>query len=69
EFETEVGQERWSWFAGPTLHYGGKSWWATLTWFQQIRGGGEKFAGQDDNDLHLIEKTKQEVRVKFGFEF
>lgn len=69
EFETEVGQERWSWFAGPSLHYGGKDWWATVTWFKQIKGGGEKFEEQDDNDLHLIEKTKQEVRVKVGFEF
>ena len=69
EFETEVGQERWSLFAGPTLHYGGKDWWATLTWFQQLRGGGEKFDGQDDTGLHLIEKTKQEVRLKFGIEF
>jgi hypothetical protein len=69
EFETEVGQERWSVFAGPTLHYGGKEFWATLTWFRQIKGGGEKFAQQDDNDLHLIEKTKNEVRVKFGIDF
>nr|WP_240483804.1 DUF6662 family protein [Methylobacillus sp. MM3] len=69
EFETEVGQERWSWFAGPSLHYAGQDWWATVTWFKQIKGGGEKFEEQDDNDLHLIEKTKQEVRVKVGFEF
>jgi hypothetical protein len=69
EFETEVGQERWSWFAGPSLHYGGKDWWATVTWFKQIKGGGEQFDEQDDNDLHLIERTKQEVRVKVGFEF
>ena len=27
EFETEVGQERYSWFGGPTLHYGGPRWW------------------------------------------
>ena len=69
EFETEVGQERWSWFAGPSLHYGGKDWWATVTWFHQLKGGGEKFEGQDDNDLHLIEKTKDEVRIKVGYEF
>lgn len=69
EFETEVGQERWSWFAGPSLHYGGKDWWATVTWMGQIKGGGEQFDEQDDNDLHLIEKTKQEIRVKFGIEF
>lgn len=69
EYETEVGQERWSVFAGPTLHYGGKDWWATVTWFQQIKGGGEQYNNQQDTDLHLIEKTKQELRIKFGIDF
>jgi len=32
EHETVVGQERWSLQAGPTIHYGGKSWWAALSW-------------------------------------
>jgi len=68
EFETEVGQERWSLFAGPTMHYGGAKWWATLTWFPQLTGGGESFEGQRD-DLHLIEKTRQEVRFKIGYNF
>lgn len=69
EFETEVGQERWSVFAGPSLHYGSNKWWATLTWLPQIRGGGEKYAGQTDDHLHLIEKTRQETRLKLGFNF
>lgn len=69
EFETEVGQERWSLFAGPTLHYGGKNWWTTLTWFKQLRGGGEKYDGQTQADLHLIEKTRNELRLKVGFNF
>jgi hypothetical protein len=69
EYETEVGLERWSLFAGPSLHYGGNSWWATLTAFKQVRGGGEKYAGQTDLRLHLIEKTKGEVRLKFGYNF
>jgi hypothetical protein len=69
EFETEVRQERWSWNAGPTLHYADRAWWATLTWMPQIEGGGEQYAGQLDSDLHLIEKTKQEVRLKIGFNF
>jgi hypothetical protein len=68
EFETEVGQERWSLFMGPSLHYGGRGWWATLTWFPQIIGGGEKFSGQAGG-LHLIEKTRQEFRLKVAFEF
>jgi hypothetical protein len=55
--------------AGPTLHYGGKRWWATLTWLPQLQGGGLDYEGQTDTDLHLIEKTKQEVRFKFGLNF
>jgi uncharacterized protein DUF6662 len=68
EFETEVGQERWSLFAGPTIHYGGKKLWATLTWFPQLKGGGERYPGQT-GQLHLIEKTKNEVRLKLGLNF
>jgi hypothetical protein len=68
EYETEVGKERWSLFGGPTLHYGGKEWWGTLTYFHQIRGGGEKYDGQPAN-LHLIEKTRNELRLKVGFNF
>jgi opacity protein-like surface antigen len=69
EFETEVGQERWSWFAGPTLHYGSEKWWATLTWFEQLAGGREQYINQADDNLHLIEKTEHEVRLKLGYNF
>lgn len=69
EHETVVGQERWSVQAGPTLHYGAKKWWATLTWLPQIRGGGLMYPGQTDTDLHLIEKTKQEIRLRIGYNF
>jgi hypothetical protein len=69
ERETEVGIERWSVQAGPSLHYGGRRWWATLTWLPQWVGGGERFAAQDDGNLHLIEKTKQEGRLRVGYNF
>lgn len=69
EYETEVGTERWSWFAGPTLHYGAKQWWATLTWFPQIKGSGDLIYGQTDTNLQLIEKTRQEWRLKVGLNF
>jgi len=69
EFETHVGQERRSVQAGPTVHYGSKDWWLSLSYLPQISGGGEKYAGQADDNLHLIEKTKQEIRVKLGFNF
>lgn len=69
EFETEVGQERYSWQVGPSVHYGGQSFWATFSWLPQVAGGGEQFDSQDDKDLHLIEKTKQEFVFKFGVDF
>jgi hypothetical protein len=69
EYETEVGQERWSTFGGPSLHWAGQKWWATFTYFKQLRGGGEKYEGQVDQNLHLIEKTKNEVRLKVGYNF
>lgn len=69
ENETEVGLERWSVQAGPVLHYGSQNWWATLTWFKQLRGGGESYPDQPDDDLHLIEKTEYETRLKVGINF
>ena len=60
--------ERNSLFVGPSLHYGGKDYWFTFTYFDQVRGGGETYEGQP-NDLHLIEKTEQEIRLKVGFNF
>jgi hypothetical protein len=69
EHETEIGQERWSFQAGPNVHYASKSWWATFTYLPQIKGGGSPYPGQVDDDLHLIEKTKQEWRLKVGFNF
>ncbi|MES2823817.1 MAG: DUF6662 family protein [Pseudomonadota bacterium] len=68
EYETGVAMERNSVFAGPTLHYGGEKYWLTLTWFEQIRGGGETYEGQPSG-LHLIEKTEQEIRFKVGLNF
>jgi len=64
EYETEVGQERWSVFAGPNLHYATEHWWATLSYLGQLDGGGEHISPNDD--LHLIEKTKREIIFKFG---
>lgn len=69
EHETEIGLERWSIQAGPNVHYATKQWWATLTWLPQIRGGGESYPGQTYDTLHLIEKTKEEIRFKIGYNF
>lgn len=69
EYETEIGQERWTVFVGPSLHYSSEKWWSTLTYFEQAKGGREKVPGQTDENLHLVEKTKNEVRLKVGFNF
>jgi opacity protein-like surface antigen len=69
EYETEVNQERWSLFAGPNLHYGGEKFWATLTYFPQIVGGGAQIEGQSDSRKQLVEKTETEIRFKVGFDF
>ncbi|MBL7672257.1 MAG: hypothetical protein JNM39_17390 [Bdellovibrionaceae bacterium] len=69
EYETEIGQERWTIFAGPNLHYGSQQWWSTLTYFHQMQGGREQYPDQTEKNLHLVEKTKYEVRWKVGFNF
>jgi hypothetical protein len=69
ENETEVGLERWSLQAGPVIHFGSQRWWGTFTWLPQLRGGGEQYSDQTDGSLHLIEKTKHELRLKVGYNF
>ena len=68
EYETEVNRERWSWFGGPNIHYGGETFWATLSWLKQLNGGGESYPGQTE-DLHLIEKTETELMLQLGMNF
>ena len=51
------------------LHNESEKWRATLTWFPQIRAGGETYPGQTNNHLHPVEKTKHETRLKFGVNF
>lgn len=59
--------DHWDVFGGPSLHYGGKDWWATLTWAPQLAGSDES----DDNStgLHLADHEKYEVRLKVGYNF
>ena len=67
EYETEVDRERHSLFVGPGLHFEGREWAASLGWLRQVRGGGEKIDPADD--LHLIEKTRDEFRLKIAYNF
>ena len=51
-------------FAGPSIHYGGKKWWATLTYLPQLFGSPSPGRG-----LALDEYEKRELRLKIGYEF
>lgn len=69
ENETEVGIERFSHFVGGSLHYGAQQWWTTISYLRQISGGGDVYPEQDDMNLHLIERTKNKLMFKVGFNF
>ena len=51
-------------FAGPAIHYGGKHWWATLTYLPQLFG-----SPSPGRSLTFDEYEKRELRLKIGYEF
>jgi hypothetical protein len=53
-------------YAGPSIHYGGQRWWATLSWLYQAYGAGidEPRDGQT-----FTEETSNLVRLKVGVNF
>ncbi len=53
-------------YAGPSLHYGGKNWWATLTWAPQVWGHG---VDEPHDGITFAEETRQKIRLKVGFNF
>jgi len=63
----EGPREAWALFLGPTLHYGSKAWWATLTWLPQISGKPNDPALS--SHLTLEEFEKNEFRLRVGFPF
>lgn len=65
DFPDAFEREHYAFFAGPTIHYGGKRWWFTATWLPQI-GGSPSPLG---SDLHLEEHEKREFRLKVGYNF
>lgn len=67
EHETEVNRERFSLFVGPGLHFEGQQWSASVGWLKQVNGGGEKI--DDADELHFIEKTDNELRLKVAYNF
>lgn len=59
--------DHWDLFAGPSIHYGGKSWWWTLTYALQIAGSDE--SRDNRTGLHLADHERYEVRLKIGYNF
>ncbi len=59
--------DHWDVFGGPSLHYGGKDWWATLTWAPQLAGSDE--SNDNSTGQHLADHEKYEVRLKIGYNF
>lgn len=57
-------RETYAVFAGPAIHYGGKKWWATLTYLPQLFG-----SPSPNGSLALDEYEKRELRLKIGYNF
>jgi hypothetical protein len=59
--------EHWAIFVGPSIHYGGERWWATLTWLPQVTGSPND--PERSNNLHFGAHERHEVRLKVGYNF
>lgn len=59
--------DHWDAFLGPSIHYGGEKYWATLTAVKQIAGSNE--AKDNVVGRHLADHEKNEVRLKLGYNF
>lgn len=57
-------RETYAVFAGPVVHYGGKKWWATLSYQPQLFGGPSPSGSRA-----LDEYEKSELRLKIGYNF
>jgi hypothetical protein len=57
-------RETYAVFAGPAIHYGGKNWWATLSYQPQLFG-----SPSPDGSRALDEYEKREFRLKIGYNF
>ena len=57
-------RETYAVFAGPVIHYGGKKWWATLSYQPQIFG-----SPSPNGSRALDEFEKRELRLKIGYNF
>lgn len=64
EWTNGLHRETYAVFAGPAIHYGGKKWWATLSYQPQLFGAPSASGG-----LALAEYEKRELRLKVGYDF
>ncbi len=53
-------------FAGPSLHYAARRWWATLSWAYQVWGNE---VSPTVHNMAFAEETRNEFRLKLGFNF
>ena len=59
-----LNRETYAVFGGPVVHYGGKKFWATLSYQPQLFGGPSP-----NGSRALDEFEKREVRLKLGYNF
>jgi len=59
-----LDREAYAISAGPTVHYAGKKWWATLSYLPQLFG-----APSPNGSRSLDEFEKREVRLLVGYNF
>ena len=64
-FPNEFKRADYAFFAGPTIHYATRKWWATLSYQPQIHGGPKVRSGS----LNLADYEKREIRLKLGYNF
>lgn len=53
-------------YAGPSLHYSARRWWATLSYSYQVWGNG---VGEPADGRTYAEETDMKIRLKLGFNF
>jgi hypothetical protein len=64
DWTSGLHRETYAVFAGPAIHYGGKKWWATLSYQPQLFG-----SPSPGRSLALDEYEKRELRLKIGYNF
>jgi hypothetical protein len=64
DWTSGLHRETYAVFAGPAIHYGGKKWWATLSYQPQLFG-----SPSPGRTRALDEYEKRELRLKIGYDF